>query len=68
MSNAQATSASDELLTSDEVAEFFKVPVWTVRKWRASGTGPKGVRVGRHVRYWRSECVRWANQDPRPAT
>jgi excisionase family DNA binding protein len=53
---------SDEYLTTEEVAGLFKVPVWTVRKWRSRGTGPRGSVIGRHVRYRRSECERWADE------
>jgi excisionase family DNA binding protein len=45
---------NDELLTLQEVAEVFKVPVSTLRKWRTSGTGPTGFRVGKYVRFRRS--------------
>lgn len=50
----------DEYLDTEEVAALFKVPVWTVRKWRSTGRGPRGVRLGRHVRYLRSDCLTWA--------
>jgi excisionase family DNA binding protein len=44
----------DELLTLQEVADILKVPVTTLRKWRTSGTGPTGFRVGKYVRFRRS--------------
>jgi excisionase family DNA binding protein len=44
----------DELLTLQEVAGVLKVPVTTLRKWRTSGTGPTGFRVGKYVRFRRS--------------
>lgn len=44
----------DELLTMQEVAGILKVPVTTLRKWRTSGTGPTGFRVGKYVRFRRS--------------
>lgn len=43
--------------TTAEVAAYFGVPVQTMHVWRTKGTGPKGIRVGRHVRY------RWADVD-----
>ncbi|MFF5291825.1 helix-turn-helix domain-containing protein [Paractinoplanes globisporus] len=46
--------AGDELLTTEEVAAIFKVPVATVRKWRNNREGPDGFRVGKYVRYRRS--------------
>jgi len=53
-------TAVDELwMTTQEVAELLKVPVPTVRAWRHNGSGPDGVRLGRHVRYRHSSVVRW---------
>jgi predicted DNA-binding transcriptional regulator AlpA len=54
------SDSHDEYLMNDEVAAHFKVSPWTVRKWRSQGSGPPGVKVGRHVRYLRSACDRWA--------
>jgi excisionase family DNA binding protein len=47
--------AADELLTLDEVAEILRVPPATVRKWRNNRDGPLGFRVGKYVRYRRSQ-------------
>jgi excisionase family DNA binding protein len=49
----------DEWLTTDELAELLKVPVPTVRAWRHNGSGPEGVRLGRHVRYRRTAVGAW---------
>ncbi|MGK2876722.1 MAG: helix-turn-helix transcriptional regulator [Nocardioides sp.] len=51
--------SNDELLTLEEVAALVRVPVATVRYWRARGNGPRGFKVGRTVRYWRTEVVLW---------
>jgi excisionase family DNA binding protein len=45
---------ADELLTIDEVASIFKVPLKTVRAWRSNREGPRGFRVGKYVRFRRS--------------
>jgi len=38
----------DELLTEQEVADYCKVSVRTVKRWRAEGTGPpSSVRAAR---------------------
>ena len=61
--------ADDELLTIQEVADIVRVPVATLRYWRHLGTGPRSFRVGRSVRYWRTEVIAWlddqANNDRR---
>jgi predicted DNA-binding transcriptional regulator AlpA len=59
--------ADDELLTIQEVADVVRVPVATLRYWRHLGTGPRSFRIGRSVRYWRTEVFTWlddqANSD-----
>jgi excisionase family DNA binding protein len=55
---ARAASIS-ALLSTEEVAAWLQVPAKTVHQWRYRGTGPRGAKVGRHVRYRRSEVERW---------
>ena len=47
----------DELLSVEEVADFYKVPVRTIYSWQATGKGPRAYRVGRYLRFKRSDCV-----------
>jgi predicted DNA-binding transcriptional regulator AlpA len=54
-----STHADDQLLTLQEVAALVRVPVATLRYWRHLGTGPRSFRIGRCVRYWRTEVVSW---------
>jgi excisionase family DNA binding protein len=49
----------DELLTLGEVAELLRVPDATLRYWRHRGTGPESFKIGRHVRYRRSDVRAW---------
>jgi predicted DNA-binding transcriptional regulator AlpA len=73
MSNFQGAAvpvtphADDELLSMEEVADVARVPVATLRYWRHLGTGPRSFRIGRSVRYWRTEVFAWlddqANSD-----
>jgi excisionase family DNA binding protein len=51
MTSDQRRRLKDELLSVDDVAELLKVPVGTLRKWRTSGDGPPGFRVGKYLRY-----------------
>ncbi|MFF7226619.1 helix-turn-helix transcriptional regulator [Streptomyces massasporeus] len=41
----------DRYLSPDDVAEIFGVPIETVYQWRRKRTGPRGFRIGRHLRY-----------------
>lgn len=38
-------------LTTEELAERFRVSVETARWWRHVGKGPQGVRIGKRVLY-----------------
>lgn len=53
------TTDIDDLLTLREVAELLRVPEATLRYWRNQHLGPDSYKVGRHVRYPRSEVQRW---------
>lgn len=61
---------ADPLMTLQEVAEYLGVPVRTVYSWRQTGAGPRGFRVGRHVRYRRADVDAWLSEQadaPSPA-
>jgi excisionase family DNA binding protein len=47
------------LLSVAEVADYLGVPVKTLYQWRHKGVGPRGLRVGRHLRYRSGEVDRW---------
>lgn len=49
----------DELLTPQEVAAYLQIPRQTLYAWRNRRTGPPGIRVGRHLRYRRSDLLSW---------
>lgn len=44
-----------EVLTPPQAAEYLQVPLRTLDAWRYRNTGPAYLRVGRHVRYRRSD-------------
>lgn len=46
-------------LSNEDLAARYNVPLKTIRKWRYEGTGPRGFRVGRHVRYRESDVLVW---------
>ncbi len=48
-----------ELLTISEAAAYLKIPVETLRKWRAQGRGPKAIKLGRHLRYRQDDVDQW---------
>ena len=50
---------ASELWTIDEVADYLGVPKQTVYRWRTSGYGPAGFRVGKHLRWRASTVIAW---------
>jgi len=48
-----------KLLTVVELAQYLDVPVQTVYAWNTRGTGPKRVKIGKHVRYRPADVERW---------
>lgn len=53
------TSSEGKLLTVADVAELLGIPVATLYAWRYKGEGPKGYKLGRHVRYRRADVDAW---------
>ncbi|MFI0241260.1 helix-turn-helix domain-containing protein [Streptomyces sp. NPDC016845] len=49
----------DRYLTPTDVANLFGVPVETVYQWRRKHTGPRGFRVGRHLRFDPEDLRAW---------
>lgn len=49
----------DRLLTVVELAEYLGVPPATLYQWRHRGEGPRGFRVGRHLRYRWGDISEW---------
>ncbi|MFJ2849492.1 helix-turn-helix transcriptional regulator [Streptomyces rubiginosohelvolus] len=49
----------DRYLTPLDLADLLGVPVETVYQWRRKDTGPRGFRVGRHLRYDPEDIRAW---------
>jgi excisionase family DNA binding protein len=49
----------DQLLTPQALAAYLDVPVKTLYAWRYRREGPPSFRVGRHLRYRRSDVEEW---------
>jgi predicted DNA-binding transcriptional regulator AlpA len=56
---AAHTSERDRLLKPIEVSHDLGVPVATLARWRYFGTGPRWIKVGRHVRYRGRDLDAW---------
>ncbi|HET6918357.1 MAG TPA: helix-turn-helix domain-containing protein [Jiangellaceae bacterium] len=57
----------EKLLTAQEIADFLGVPLATVYVWSTRGTGPRALRVGRHLRYRRRDVDAWLDTRGREA-
>ncbi|HMI34345.1 MAG TPA: helix-turn-helix domain-containing protein, partial [Propionibacteriaceae bacterium] len=51
--------ADERLMTIADLSMMLGVPIDTLYGWRHRGEGPRGYRVGRHVRYRRSSVEAW---------
>ncbi|WP_084338564.1 helix-turn-helix domain-containing protein [Actinomadura oligospora] len=51
--------STDRLWTTDEVATYLGVPKDTLYVWRNRGVGPRGRRVGKHLRYEPADVIAW---------
>ena len=50
----------ERLWTAADLADYFGVPVKTIYTWRAKGQGPKGFRLGKHLRWRVATVLAWA--------
>lgn len=54
------------LLTTAEVADYLRLPVATLHRWRHGGVGPEAMRIGRHLRYEVADVDRWLMENKKP--
>ena len=55
-------STLDPLLSVQDLAAYLDVPVATIYAWRYRRQGPTGFKVGRHLRYRKSDVDRWISE------
>lgn len=53
------SSVADQYLTASETAALLGLTVKSLEARRARGNGPPFVRMGRLIRYLRSEVLAW---------
>lgn len=46
-------------MSVQELADYLDVPVKTIYAWRYHGEGPRGFRIGRHVRFRWHDVQAW---------
>lgn len=52
---------SERHLTITDLAEREGVPPATIYQWNSRGTGPRFMKIGRHVRYRLADVIAWEN-------
>ena len=52
----------EALLSPQQLADYLGVPIRTVYVWNSTGTGPRRVRVGKHVRYRPVDVAAWLDR------
>lgn len=60
MTNTENTMLR-EILTVEDLAAELQIPKQTIYAWRSEypKKGPKGFRVGRHLRFHRADVDEW---------
>jgi excisionase family DNA binding protein len=62
----QPSSSLGPLLTIAELADYLGVPVATIYDWRVDGKGPRGIRIGRRVKFTVSDVQAWVDAHREP--
>ena len=44
------------------LSAYLGIPVASIYRWRYLGQGPRGIRVGRHVRFRLADVERWLDE------
>ncbi|MEV5568689.1 helix-turn-helix domain-containing protein [Spirillospora sp. NPDC052269] len=52
----------NRLWSVEEVAHFLHVPLQTVYGWRQKNKGPRGRRIGKHIRYRPADVLAWLEE------
>ncbi|GGQ48452.1 helix-turn-helix transcriptional regulator [Streptomyces asoensis] len=59
---AEPHALPSRYLTPEDLVEMFDLPsVETVYQWRRKRTGPRGFRVGRHLRFHPADVRAWVD-------
>lgn len=57
-----ADMQQQQLMTLADVCELLGISESTAYYWRQIGKGPKGARIGKALRYRRSDVVAWLDE------
>ncbi len=54
-----ASTHAEPLLSAQELADYLEVPVKTIYTWRHCNSGPRGFRIGKHLRFRWTDVEAW---------
>lgn len=57
---------AERLMTMRELSDLLGVSMSTIYSWRCRGEGPAGYRVGKFVRFRRSDVEAWLERIAEP--
>jgi excisionase family DNA binding protein len=57
----------EDLIGPEELAAYLDIPLASVYAMNSRGTGPRRIRVGKHVRYRSSDVEAWLDAQQVPA-
>lgn len=57
------TNDSRPLASAPELSSYLGIPETTLSQWRWKKTGPKWLKVGRHVRYRWADIEKWLDEN-----
>jgi excisionase family DNA binding protein len=55
-------STQGEWIGIEALAAEIGIPIRTIYAWRTRGTGPRGYRLGKHIRFRREDVEAWLEQ------
>lgn len=58
---SRSDTSNDRLWTVEDVSYYLGVPIATLYQWRCAGQGPRSRRVGRYLRYLKSDVEAWVS-------
>jgi predicted DNA-binding transcriptional regulator AlpA len=59
---------SQKHISPEQLADREDVSIQTIYHWNKTGTGPRYMRLGRHVRYRLADVLAWEDSRAVPTT
>lgn len=60
--STNADGGTEQILSRQDVADRYGVPLQTTSVWIQKGYGPRSFRVGKYTRYRLSDVLAWESE------